>query len=163
MAPPRQKPGSSCQTYATPPEFLQATKKLLRITDFTIDLAASAENTVCEKFYDEVYDSLARTGDWVTDGLAWLNPPFGHIAPWVEKAFRESLLGARIAMLVPASVGSNWWFNWVHHKAVAVLLNGRITFVGHTAPYPKDCALLLYDEQDTHGISPYYTIWSWNK
>ena len=165
MAPPKQKPGLSKQDYQTPTVFLDATRKLLDIENFTLDLAASEENAVCGSFYDEVYDSLKREGDWVTQvGCeAWCNPPYSHIAPWVEKAYRESLLGATIAMLVPASVGSNWWRDWVHNKAVVVLLNGRITFVGHTAGYPKDCALLLYDKQDTHGIAPFYAIWSWMK
>ena len=165
MAPPLQKPGLSKQDYATPPEFLSAVKKLLHIEDFDIDLAASEENSVAVAFYDETYGSLKRIGDWLIypDGWAWCNPPYSHIAPWVEKAYKESLLGAKVTMLLPASVGSNWWRDWVHHKAVAVLLNGRISFVGHTTPYPKDLALLLYDEADTHGISPYYTIWSWMK
>lgn len=94
---------------------------------------------------------------WVFDGWNWLNPPFGDLRPWVQKAYQESRLGARTSMLVPAGVGSNWWRDWVHGKARVLLLNGRITFVGHKQPYPKDCALLLYEP----NVIPGYEVWAW--
>lgn len=60
-------------------------------------------------------------------------------------------------MLVPASVGANWWFTGVHHEADVHFLNGRIKFVGAKDPYPKDCALLLYHPAATGG----YSCWNW--
>jgi hypothetical protein len=33
----------------------------------------------------------------------------------------------------------------------------RLTFVGHTDPYPKDLALLLYGP----SVSPGYEMWMW--
>ena len=159
---PKQKPGLSKQDYPTPPEFLQAVKQLLQISAFNIDLAASWENNTAYRFYDEAYDSLKKEGDWISTGWNWLNPPYANIKLWVEKACRESLVGAKVAVLIPASTGSNWWRDWVHEKATVYLLNGRITFVGHTAPYPKDCALLLYSRDDCFDL-PWYVVWSWVK
>jgi phage N-6-adenine-methyltransferase len=153
---PRQKRGRSKQDYRTPPEFLRAVKRRLQIEDFTIDLAASHDNRVTEWFYSEGDDALTQSWN-PTDGWAWCNPPFGRLALWVEKAYTESQMGANIAMLVPASVGANWWHAWVHRSAYVEFLNGRLTFVGQAAPYPKDCALLLY--------SPWgpidYDVWRW--
>jgi len=155
--PPTQKPSTSRQDYATPAEFINAVKGLLGITDFAIDLAADESNTVCEKYYTIEYDSLKRTGDWKADGWCWLNPPFGQCRTWVKKAYEESQDGAGIAVLAPASVGSNWWRDWVHGKCHVLFVNGRIVFVGHTSPYPKDCALLLY----SRSMAPAYSIWTW--
>lgn len=156
MPPPRQKPGRSKQDYGTPKDFLDAVRHKLHIADFDIDLAATSQNTVCAKFYSEKDNAFQQP--WkVGDGWNWLNPPFARISPWVERAYAQSQLGARTAVLVPAAVGSNWWARWVDGKAHALLLNGRITFVGELAPYIKDCALLLYSRTYPSG----YQVWNW--
>jgi len=144
MVMPKQKPGKSKQDYGTPPELLTAVRKRLHISEFIMDLAASADNTVAETYYTEEDDALVQPwalwgGEW-----CWLNPPFGSIEPWVAKACNEAENGAHIAMLVPASVGSNWWSAYVEFYSYQLFLNPRLTFVGETTPYPKDCALLLY-------------------
>jgi len=156
MTPPKQKPGRSKQDYQTPKGFLAAVKSRLGIKSFGADLAASKENTVSSWFFDLAHDAL--TSDWTQfDGYLWLNPPFARLEPWVRRAFEQSRQGARIAVLVPAGVGSNWWRDWVHGKACVLLLNGRITFVGEKAGYPKDCVLLLYGPD----IAPGYDVWTW--
>jgi phage N-6-adenine-methyltransferase len=158
MAMPQQKPGRSAQDYQTPENFLTATKLKVGVEAFAIDLAADEWNSAADLWYDEAQDSLKQP--WyepARGGWAWLNPPFGKIEPWVHKVYRESRSGAHIAMLVPAGVGSNWWRDWVHHKARVLLLNGRLTFVGQPTCYPKDCCLLLYGP----GIAPDYEVWTW--
>ena len=153
---PAQKPGRSKQDYQTPREFVLAVYKYLHIQRFTLDIAASAENAIAEPYYTEQDDAFTQGLTWKSEGWSWLNPPFARIAPWVEKAYQETCQGARIAVLVPAGVGSNWWANWVHHKAHVLLLSPRLTFVGAKDPYPKDCALLLY------GCVPAdYECWRW--
>lgn len=156
---PQQRPGRSRQDYQTPPGFLAALKRRLGIGQFDIDLAASAENAVFTNYYDEAMDSLADHNPWkvTTGGWAFCNPPYGDIHPWVEKACYESYAGGQIAMLLPASVGSNWWYAWVHDCAHVLFLNGRLTFVGADGPYPKDCVVLLY----TPYIRGGYEVWSW--
>ena len=161
---PRQRPHRSEQSVATPSEFLQAAKDFLGIDEFSIDLAASDENAVCADFLTEAVVSLAYP--WATvisaGRWAWLNPPYTHIGPWVQKAYEESRKlrsYGGIAVLVPASTGANWWRDWVHMRACVLLLNGRITFVGHTGPYPKDLALLVYSRK----YSPGYDVWSWKR
>lgn len=170
---PPQKPGRSKQDYGTPPEFIRAVKKRFNIKEFDIDLAADAANTQAVRFYDEKTNALVQT--WkVGNGWNWLNPPFSKIEPWVRKAWEstslESNKDAQTLMLVPAGVGSNWWAKWVHDKAQVVLLNGRLTFVGETKPYPKDCCLLIYGERAWQGQmwtgwdeAESYRVWKWRE
>jgi phage N-6-adenine-methyltransferase len=157
---PEQKPGRSRQDYGTPPELIQAVKERLHIKDFGIDLAAGMDNAQATVWFNEEQDSLAQ--NWAKDlgkDWGWLNPPFSNIEPWVMKASQESNNGAHIVMLVPASVGANWWRHWVEPWAYQSFLNGRLTFVGETTPYPKDCALLLYTPWGFTG----HEVWRWKK
>lgn len=156
--PPIQKPGKSRQDYQTPPEFLQALKNRLGILNFGLDIAASPENAVCLEYITEEMNALDESQVWCSDGWAFCNPPYANITPWVRKAFEESRHPlTQIAMLVPASVGANWWLNHVHNKAYVYFLNGRLTFIGETTPYPKDCAILLYASFLQGG----YKVWDW--
>lgn len=155
---PKQKPGRSKQDYQTPSAFLAAVKHRLSIVTFDIDLAASGQNTAARRYYSEAQNALVQP--WkVGLGWNWLNPPFANIGPWAERAWLQSQEGAQTAMLVPAGVGANWFRDFVHGKAQVLLLNGRITFVGETMPYPKDCCLLLYGPH----VTPVYTVWTWPK
>lgn len=153
--------GKSKQDYQTPEAFIQAVLGRLGIADFAYDLAASPENFQSTAgYYNEEQNSLAQ--NWAEsfkyDTWLWLNPPFSDIRPWVEKCWKESEAGAKIAVLVPASVGSNWWQEFVHHKAHVLMLNDRIQFVGAKWVYPKDCGLLLYTPFIRQGG---YESWAW--
>lgn len=158
---PKQKPGRSEQVVCTPPEFLNAVCRRLCIDWFIWDLAASTDNTIVEpnangwRHYDEADDALVQT--WPKGGWCWLNPPFGDIEPWVRKASIEAANGASTVVLVPASVGSNWWRHYVEPFSYVSYLNGRLTFVGHKTCYPKDLALLLYTPWGFSG----HETWRW--
>src|SRR5438874_13650699 len=106
---PKQKRGESRQDYCTPPEFLTALKQKLGIGRFAADLAASQGNAVATLCYTEEDNALDDANTWNFNDWAFLNPPFANITPWAMKAVIESAKGAQIVMLVPASVGSNWW------------------------------------------------------
>ena len=142
----------SRQDIQTPPDFLRAVRSRYMV-DFKLDAAASATNAVAESFYTEEQNGL--TNPWAS--WTWCNPPYSDVEPWVKKAYSERKLGIGSFLLLPASVGSNWWKFWVHGKAHAILLNGRITFIGQKDPYPKDLAMLIYCPQIRGG----YDVWSW--
>lgn len=172
---PRQKPGQSEQSVETPADLLTAVKRFLGVTHFWIDLAADDQNRKARRYYSEKVDSLKQAWSWQEwsggEGgrpWAWCNPPYTKIAPWVEKAFVEAMdKWADVAMLVPASVGSEWWARFVHEPGCTrvLLLRGRPTFVGHTSPYPKDLAVILYlgDVDSPFVKLPKYTMWDWRK
>lgn len=169
--------GQSKQDYATPREFIDAVVSQFGALDF--DLAATYENTVAPHFFGPPETKRgvrggthcrgidAFTQDWTElSGNLWLNPPFDRIAPWAAKCAvsaewmyegcRPGECPRKIFFLVPAAVGSNWWASWVHERARVLFLNGRICFDG-IAPYPKDCALIVY------GMPPGYEIWRWKE
>lgn len=143
--------GKSKQDYATPREFMRAVVSRFGLLSF--DLAASPHNTKNPNYFSKEDDSLTKNWHEIR-GLLYLNPPFDNIAPWAEKCLLESSRGAKILFLTPASVGSNWFANFVHRKALVLFLQGRISFDG-IAPYPKDCILSCF------GFTPNYEVWKW--
>lgn len=135
------------------------------------DLAAHRYNTKCDNFisldglklpeqsrFPIQADSLAYPWYTLSDGWLWLNPPFAKIEPWVAKAYMERLKGAKILVLVPASVDSNWFEDWVENKATEVrFLNPRLKFVGHTNAYPKPLMLIVYDgDADEEAVTHFW-------
>lgn len=159
---PIQKPGKSVQEVGTPRAFLDAVEE--RFGKLAWDLAADESNHVTEGWSGpgsaKQPDSLLGAWWALPPGLLWLNPPFGNIGEWAAKcAGWRDLPGPgwqqRIALLVPASVGTNWFAEYVDGRALVLFLRPRLTFVGHTAPYPKDLMLVVYGEK------PGYECWRW--
>lgn len=154
MSLPKQKPGKSKQTYQTPPDFLEAV--IRAYGPLTWDLAASAENTASPCYFTKEQDSLAQ--DWTKlRGNLWLNPPFGMCDLFAEKCASSTGVGRRIIMLTPASVGSNWFANFVWGEALVMPVRPRLMFVGETAPYPKDLMLTIWEPLPITGFTP----WRW--
>lgn len=152
---PTVKRHRSKQDYGTPWEFIRACERRFGLISW--DLAATTENTKAPAWITPEMDSLAR--EWRMKGNLWLNPPFADIGPWAEKcALDSSAHGARILFLTPASVGSNWFRDFVHGKALVLGLNGRLTFAGTDAPYPKDCILSAFGLGKTG-----FDVWTWTK
>ena len=166
---PKQKPGKSRQDYATPGEFVEAVAR--RLGHPFIDLAASASNAKAGRFITAEKDSLVQPwADILNDevtyagyAVAWLNPPFANLDDWARKGAHESALmhpRATVAMLCPASVGTNWWSAHVDcHAAEVLFLSPRITFVGEKDAYPKDLALIIYRGEVDGGTM--YRPWRW--
>lgn len=97
--------------------------------DFQWDLACRKSNTKCINglFVEEV-NSLEE--DWykLSDGWLWCNPPYSPLRPWIEKAQQEFLKGAKIVMLVPPFLGSQYYSNVIPSEIR--MIKGRIKFIG---------------------------------
>jgi hypothetical protein len=170
--------GKSKQDYSTPDEFIRAVNA--RFGDLTIDLAATRDNAKVHCGPAPVYigpgsclggDSLAVKWSTLAPGRWWLNPPFANIEPWVRKCAAKRPFPTGITtrniqdpsfgiyLLIPASVGANWWATHVHNKARVHFLSPRLCFDGKN-PYPKDCALCIYPfEHSFVGVG--YECWRW--
>jgi hypothetical protein len=158
---PRQKPHRSVQEVQTPQELLLAIAEEFRVMCWARDLAASASNSVSavqSQYYGPGSqlgeDSL--TAEWPINGDCWLNPPFGDLEPWVAKCAEQRDRVGRIFVLLPAAMGANWFLRHVWNRAHVVLLTPRVTFVGHSSPYPKDILLAVYSAV-RGGVS----AWRW--
>jgi phage N-6-adenine-methyltransferase len=153
--------GASRQDYATPSDFLNAFRA--RFGDIVFDLAAHERNHVAERYFSPSQDLLSQ--DWGAEldkcsqrQWLWLNPPFANIGPWAWKCARHARRAHAtmrgIALLVPASVGSLWWYEHVAPHAQVYFLIGRLHF-SEAGPFPKDCALCLF------GPEPGHHYWDW--
>lgn len=153
---PAQRPGRSKQDYSTPPEFIAAVEK--QWGKLELDLAAREDNAKAQYYLTPEDDSLscAWHQDYGSVVRMWLNPPYADIGPWAAKCAETRLVpGGRIFFLVPASIGSNWFAEHVHGRALVLALSPRLTFEGCTTPYPKDCILAVY------GEGPGFDVWRW--
>lgn len=127
-----------------------------RFGQFTVDVAAAAHNTKCEKYYDRETDGLRQS--WA-DELVWCNPPFSAIEPWVLKAWAEYERARGIVMLLPANrTEQKWWQKHVEpHRdrpgsgLRVEFLPGRMRFIraGHLDVKPNErppfgCCLLIW-------------------
>lgn len=144
----------SVQVVGTPRDFLDAVEK--RFGLITCDLAATHDNKVCDNYISPEENSLVAS--WPTLGLNWLNPEFADIKPWAIKCSVESSMGgAKILMLVPASIDSKWFAEYVYPFALIVPVRGRIKFVGHTNSFPKPLMLCVYG----YGVNGMAKPWDW--
>lgn len=148
--------GKGNNNASTPMVFINAVVKKFGL--LTIDLACTRANAKAPLglYHDEDVDALmvpwAKYCMAAISPLAWLNPPFTNITPWARKCAAEVQLGARTLLLVPASVGANWYWDWVVPYA-DVYSVGRMVFDDCydkdgkliTTPYPKDLILAHYD------------------
>jgi hypothetical protein len=170
MTEPAQKPGRSKQDYGTDPRFLEAIGT--QFGRIGIDLACRRDNMVAPLgITDPDLDALAQ--DWsdpyvwnsrdtvvetVTEvAVAFCNPPFANIEPWAAKLETCRWLRRWTLMLVPYSASSQWFVNHVMGKLMVYGIP-RITFVGTTAPYPKDLCLIAAG----YGANG-QAFWDWRK
>lgn len=132
---------------------------------FTLDVAASARNTKCARYFTFEDDGLRQS--WAGERV-WCNPPFSRIGPWVEKAWREHETSNGIAMLLPANrTEQGWWQQLVEPfrdkgpllPCVRVtFLPGRMRFiapgsasVGPNERPPFGCCLLTWGLGNPHA------------
>lgn len=153
---PEQKPGKSRQDYGTPPEFIEAIEK--RFGKIVCDLAASKTNAKCATYFDADSNSLEQPwAELFPTGTLWLNPPFGGIGNWARKCYEESLKRqGLILLLVPASVSTNWYAEYVHQKAMVLAIRPRLVFEGEASSFPKDLIVACYGL----GFSG-FDCWKW--
>lgn len=146
MSGPNAPPQAGQQSYRTPRAFLDAVLRRLVWDKFDLDLACTQADCVAELgiYHDLGLDALEL--EWPEGERAWLNPPFGLSKAFARKCAQSS---TSVAMLVPASVGSAWFAEYVDGKADVIFLRPRIVFLqpdGQPCPagINRDCMLAVY-------------------
>ena len=147
--------GGSVYWY-TPPELHERLE--WEFGRFSLDVAASADSHLADKYYTKEDDGLAQ--DWAKDagrrGVVYCNPPY-DVAPtkWMRKAWEESRRGVTVVCLVQASVGANWWRAWVSGKGCVRILPGRLRYASRLDPTKTQCAgyasaIVIYRPPSVH-------------
>lgn len=120
---------------------------------FSIDVAASAENTKLPRFYTSEQDGLVQS--WEGERV-WCNPPYSSIEPWVVKAHTAD--AELVVMLLPANrTEQGWWQRQVEPYrdrpggVRCEFMQGRLRFLKpgqkHIRPNerpPFGCCLLIW-------------------
>lgn len=135
---------SQKQDWGTPDHVFDQLNRTYR---FTLDAAASAENTKCERFIDEAQDAFKTP--WT--GRVWLNPPYGRaLARWVERAFEQSQSEdvEHVVVLIPARTDTRYWHDFVMRSHQVFLVKGRIRFEGAPASAPFPSAIVVFRKHD---------------
>lgn len=145
--------GGGVQTRSTPKDLVQTIEQRFGVA-FCVDLAADEQNKKCDLYFGEQQNSLTVSwAQWIHDYFqtnpgnnlcAWLNPPFKHVAPWMEKCGHESAKGLRIITLTLASIGSNWYNDFVKPHALSLVLRERVAFEGMDLAFNKDLMVSLW-------------------
>lgn len=116
-------------------------KAINREFNFTVDLACTELNNKCPV---GLYDSLEKP--WHEfEGWLWLNPPYSPLKPWIQKAQKEFLLGAKIVVLCPPIVSTRY-FSDVPPAQIR-FIKGRVPFVingQEMRANTHDSCLLIY-------------------
>ena len=131
---------SASDNWATPQDFFD---KLNAEFNFTLDVCADSANAKCRQYFTKEIDGLSQ--DWL--GVIWCNPPYGRtISKWIEKAYKTSLKGQTVVMLIPARTDTAYWHDFVM-KGEIRFVRGRLKFGGHTNAAPFPSAVVIFRNQ----------------
>jgi phage N-6-adenine-methyltransferase len=141
---------------ATQPIYFDAWNE--RFGGFTLDVAAAAHNTKCERYFTKADDGLSQS--WAGE-RAWCNPPYSHLEPWLMKAWTEYPTTRGIVMLLPGNrTEQKFWQKHVEpfrdrsgSPLTTEFLPGRMRFirrdrdaVGPNERPPFGVVLLIWDD-----------------
>jgi phage N-6-adenine-methyltransferase len=165
------------QEWRTPKNFLEAVQHAFG--KITIDVAASAENAVCERYIDRAANGLVQqwflpdSAGVLSHEVAWCNPGFSSMAKWVEKACYQVDMAhqPRIALVLCLCAPSTvWWRMAIENRAEVRLLAPRVQFDPPPgiprSSNPRDCALLVFRDKARRWKpdgGPQILMWYWKE
>lgn len=108
---------------------------------FTLDVAATAENSKCADYFTKEVDGLSQ--EW--SGVCWCNPPYGRAMKlWLQKAVDESANGVTTACLIPARTNTAWFHDLCLKHGEVRFVRGRPKFGGADHGLPQPLALVIF-------------------
>lgn len=111
--------------------------------NFTLDVASTDENALCDEHYTVAQDGLAQ--EW--PGAVWCNPPYGReIGAWLAKA-ASTKRGGVVVCSIPARTDTRWWHEYVAQASEVRFIRGRLKFGdgNKCAPFPS--AIAIFDDR----------------
>ncbi|ATS16818.1 phage N-6-adenine-methyltransferase [Klebsiella pneumoniae] len=124
----RERDASLRDLWRTPKWLFVAIQRYLGIT-FDVDVACNKENALLPSYIGVERDALESS--WGDPGtVAFLNPPYSKITPWIEAAIREQARGVTTVMLIPQSLDTMWYERATEcANQTVVLSGGRVAFM----------------------------------
>jgi phage N-6-adenine-methyltransferase len=143
---------SRTDDWATPEDLFSALDLEFQ---FTLDVAASAKNAKCKKYFNKRVNGLQQ--DWKKGsrgGAVFCNPPYGKgVADWLQKAFKEAQAGCTVVCLIPFRSDTKYFHEDILHKASEIrLIKGRLKYNdgSNTAPFPS--AVIIFKRGNTKTV-----------
>jgi hypothetical protein len=170
---PRSRAEKKTQSAGTPRAFLDAIEQRFGVK-IGFDLACTTQNCVafsnerripCDEngnydpegkhwiggrtahgyFFDQGVNALEQDWNTIAQDVAFLNPEFNHIEPWVLKLWLTAVkrgktgTGPRIFSLLPAGVSTDWFACYVAGKCNVSYVRPRIGFIDPETQEPIKC------------------------
>jgi phage N-6-adenine-methyltransferase len=111
--------------------------------DFAVDLAATEENALAPEYVVDFFKEDWKSMRDYENKWCWCNPPYGTkgVGEWVKHVVE---VGCNCVMLIPASVGADWWQNVWNGAARICFVRGRLAFQGAPHGAMFDSALVVF-------------------
>ncbi len=113
-----------------------------------LDVCASSWNAKRQYHFGEADNGLGRS--WDTVRVAYCNPPYSNIPPWLAKGLREltaATLLQQVIYLLPVRTSTHWYAKYRPFVARQIMLPFRVAF-----DYPPG---------ETQKSSPYESSMLW--
>jgi hypothetical protein len=81
------------------------------------------------------------TAPWVD--YTYVNPPFSHLRPWLDKAVREGQAGREVVMLCPTR-GHRTWTRDAWLTCASIIDLNPVKFVGFKSTHPEPLVMLYW-------------------
>lgn len=124
----RERDGKLRDLWRTPHWLFRAIQTYTGM-QFQVDVACNQHNALLPNFIGVERDALKSS--WGESGtIAFLNPPYSNIKPWIDASVREQKAGVTTVMLIPQSLDTKWYLYAKQHANQTVLLvGGRVAFM----------------------------------
>lgn len=126
---------SKTDQWATPQGFFD---ELDAEFGFDLDPCADEENHKCKRYFTKEQDGLLQ--DW-GGSKVFCNPPYGReIGKWVKKCYEEGHKeNTLVVMLIPARTDTQYFHDYILHRAEVRFVRGRLKFgeAAAGAPFPS--------------------------
>lgn len=97
---------------------------------FIIDLAASARNAKCDRFFTAEDNALVQEWPRIDEGWCWLNPPFTLIEQFCARVVEQRLRGSGVVVCAPGHRHEQDWFHRyvIGHADECRVPHGRVAY-----------------------------------
>lgn len=130
---------------------------------FTIDCAASEQNTMCERYFTEEMNALKQIVNF--GEMCFLNPPFNNIKPFIEWVmWQRDNLRATFAVVLPSDLSTQWG-ELVTRQASEIIhiTGGRVNYVHNMSGKEikgnnKPTIIAVFRPDDRSASTRYYPL-----